>query len=108
MSSRGYGSLPSSLGSPFHEESGDSYAPSDGYLSRSMGSHDSGSLVSPIIGDEEVEVGSLRRSRMSLDRRRAQLAATHLATNSDPLAESLDDDWFQVDNPLRRESHLTT
>ena len=106
MSSRGYGSLPSSVGSPFHEESGDSYASSDGYLSRSLGSS---SLVSPIIGDEEVEVGSLRRSRTSLDRRRAQLAVTHLATGSSaPLAESLDDDWFQVDNPLRRESHLTT
>ena len=84
---------------------------STGALSWSSGAGPGSSLVSPIIGDDEVETSSLSRSRSSLDRRRAQTAAGALQRGTEPLltatGEENDDDWFHVANEHRREKHLT-
>ena len=106
MTAAKYGSLPNSA----LDDSGVGYSsPGQSLLSRSVGSgtSENSSLISPIIGDEEVEEGSLQRSRMSLDRRRARLAASNLARESNVSVKSVGEDWFHVDNEHRRESHLT-
>lgn len=88
-------------------------APKRDYRSTSLES--SGSLVPPIIGDDEVEVeggGYLRRSRSSLDRRRAQTAASALQggrknRSNEQLQASGEEDWFHIANEERRKDHLT-
>ena len=63
-----------------------------------------GSLVAPVIGDDEVEVDLLRRSRDSLDRRRARSAASALQDEDKSFSEG---DWYHIANENRRQDHLT-
>lgn len=87
-------------------------APRRDYHSTAWEESSGNSLVPPIIGDDEVEVeggGYLRRSRNSLDKYRAQSAASALQGGSQELQEATDNDWCHVDteHTCRRKDHLT-
>ena len=87
--------------------------PRPSYYGTSWQESSGSSLVPPVIGDDEVEAEGgdyLRRSRNSLDKFRAQTAASALQGGSHQhLLDSGDDDWCHVegDHVCRRKDHLT-
>ena len=111
-------SLPVISGFPSEDRSDDGdCSDNTPLLSRSTGSYGSAwsekresglkTLVSPIIGDHEIERSYSLRS--SLDRLRVEAAGTLGVREQGLLTASDDDsDWFKIDNVHRRETHLTT
>ena len=72
--------------------------PKQDYSSTSKGG---GTLVAPVIGDDEVEI-DLQRSRESLDKCRARTAVSALQDGEESTSDS---GWFHIE---RRKDHLTT